>query len=270
MGNEPIEPQVMPSENNSLVSLTVGVERVQKGELNRIVVIESNLSSLFASIKPELTQLASVANSINLDARAINITTDDGLVEANQFLVSLAPCINNAESYKDAFTKTTKKQAKNIDALFKLITDKLEEASTIVRTKTVVYRRRQQEAALEVQRILDQAKREEEERKRVEFEAANPKQVYIPPTPEPQIITPPTVSDTKTIRVDNGQVSYTPKWVFKVIDMDKIPVDVLRAAAGTSRGKEAVEQIIRQRVGGGTRVMDGVDIYDEERATVKG
>lgn len=205
--------------------------------------------------------MQSEARAILERATKLEVTTDSGMLDANQFIVDLAPAIKKATQYKDALTKETKGVLKDVDAVCKSVIDALEGANDTVRRKVIQYRREQEEAQREVQRILEQQQREQEEEAR--------KNNLPPPVITPSVISPPTPSESKTIRVDGGQISYSKKWTFTITDIDKVPEEIVRAAVKTSRGRDALESIIRQRVEGGIRKIEGVVIEETEQSTVR-
>lgn len=244
---DPIEGEVIVP-NNSLVSITTAMQDNQTLLLSKGQA-EGFLINLRTDVGYHLDKIASKVKEVKQGALAMAITTDDQLVNANQFLVDLAPCIKRATEYKDTITKQIKSHTKDIDNLFKSIIDPLTEASTTIRNKTILYRQQQRQAAEEVARILAESGVKDE--------------------PQPITTTPPPVTESKSVRVDGGQVSYTPTWTFEITDINEVPIEHLRTACCTSRGREALESIIRNIVKGGVRKMAGVRIFESEQTTVR-
>ncbi len=246
MGNT-IDPEViMP--NSSIVSITRCIDNSRTTILQPVGKIEDDIADLKDKVKQEASALITAATNILEDARKLEIKTDNTMLNATQLTVDIAPCIKRATQYKDSVTKGIKAAVKDIDGVFKRVIDSLEAASDTYRRKIVQYRKEQDDAAREVAKIL---------------EASNP------PDVTKEAITPPTLAESKTVRMDSGQMSFTKKWTFTITNADAIPIEILRAAVKTAVGGKALESIIRQRVEGGIREISGVRIFETEQTTVR-
>lgn len=177
-------------------------------------------------------------------ANRIVVNSADTLIGASQMVVDIAARIKREKEKQDFLTKPIKTHVKLIDGLFKRVITPLEQARDVIDRKTTAYRLEQQRVQREVQEIL----------------SSEGVEAVAPVTPETQ----------KSIRVEGGQVSYSQRWEFEVTDMAHIPAELLREAANTKRGREALEQVIRGYVNAGRRLIPGVRIYETEKSSVRG
>jgi hypothetical protein len=70
--------------------------------------------------------------------------------------------------------------------------------------------------------------------------------------------------------LEGGRITYAEKWKHEVVDVDQIPVEILRAAVRTKRGGEGLDQTLRGMVDGGVRAIPGVHIFPTEQLAVTG
>ena len=244
--------------NTTVVRISEDIKANRETIKSQVVVGEEVISKLVLEVKVVLTDLIATSQQIQQQATQLTITDDNDLTNANQFLVDLAQPIKRAEDYKDYCTKAIKKSSRDIDNQFKSIITPLETASTLIRSKTVAYRRQQQEDARIVADIIEQ-----------ERIANTPKDQPLPP-PMPQPIIPPTMSEQKSVRVDGGQVSYTKFWDFEIKDITLIPIELLRMVVNRKDGREVLESVIKSQIKAGIRNMEGIRIFENERPAVYG
>jgi len=177
-------------------------------------------------------------------AQKITIKTDKGKVKANEMLVQVKGMLKDAKEKREMIVKPIKEQLLNpVDGFFKRITDPLTKAERLLKVAIGAWIIAEESKARELAEILKDTEKGEG------FDI--------------------TVAPENKIESSNGsRTGVTTVWTFTVDDPDKVPVEHIRAAVKTKRGEEALNQIIRALVDGGTRKIPGVTITESKQISV--
>ena len=185
--------------------------------------------------------LAETVDLVRLSKKII-IKTDKGEGQVNERLVDVKGLLKRAKEEKEEVMKPIKDLIINpIDKHYKTIIPPLQEAERVFKGAIGTYAMKKRDDVKELQSIIHEATGGTAEL------AVIPKAV---------------------VESDDGKSSVTFKWTFEVQEVNLVPVEYLRAAVRTLRGKEALDQIIRSLVDGGTRTLPGVRIFEAPQVAV--
>jgi hypothetical protein len=177
-------------------------------------------------------------------AQKVVIKTDKGMSQVNEMLVRVKELLKDAKEKRELIVKPIKEQLLNpVDAFFKKITDPLIKAEKMFKIAIAERMLAKDRESAELAEMLKDA--DKGGTLSVEF------------APETRIES---SGGSKTVA--------TPVWTFTIDDVDKVPVEYLRSAVRTTRGEEALNQIIRALVSGGTRKIPGVTIKEGKQISV--
>jgi len=175
-------------------------------------------------------------------AQRVTIKTEKGKMEVNDMLIRVKGLLKDAEEKKDQLLKPVKEQlVRPMERFFKDIIGPLEDAERMFKRALSDYLMKKEEEMRELAAILK------------DVDSANS---IVPLAPEIKLES----EDGKSVAVD--------VWKFGVEDVSKVPIQYLRQAVETTRGKEALDQVIRGTVAGGIRTIPGVRIYPEKTIVV--
>ena len=185
--------------------------------------------------------LAETADLVRLSKKIV-IKTDKGEAQVNERLVDVKGLLKRAKDEKDDLLKPIKDLILNpIDKHFKEIIPPLQAAEKVFKVAIGTYAMKKRDEAKELQSLIEEATGGQAEL---------------------------SVIPKATVESENGKSSVTFKWTFEVTDISVVPVEHLRAACQTLRGKEALDQIIRSMVDGGTRSIEGCRIFEAPQVAV--
>lgn len=185
--------------------------------------------------------LAETADLVRLSKKII-IKTDKGEAQVNERLVEAKGLIKRAKEEKASILKPIKDLIINpIDSHYKAIIPPLETAEKMYKAAIGSYAMKKRDDAKELAGIIAEA-------------TGGAAELAVIPKP--------------TVEAENGKSSVTFVMKFEVEDLETVPVEYLKAACRTLRGKEALDQIIRSLVDGGMRNISGVRIFEAPQVAV--
>ena len=185
--------------------------------------------------------LAETADLVRLSKKIV-IKTDKGEAQVNEKLVEVKGLLKRAKEEKAETLKPIKELILNpIDRHYKEIIPPLEVAEKVYKGAIGTYALKKRDDAKELQAIIHEA-------------TGGTAELAVLPKP--------------VVENENGKSSVTFKWTFEVTDIGSVPVEYLRAACQTLRGKEALDQILRSLVDGGTRSIAGCRIFEAPQVAV--
>jgi len=177
-------------------------------------------------------------------AQKVVIKTEKGRDKANEMLVLVKGMLKTAKEKRELLVKPIKEQLLNpMEAFFKRITDPLTKAERMLKGAIGEWMIAEESKARELAAILKDA------------DKSGSLDIMVAP-------------ETKLESNGGSKTIATTVWNFTVEDVDKVPVEHLRAAVRTKRGEEALNQIIRALVDGGTRKIPGVTITEGKQISV--
>jgi len=195
-------------------------------------------------------------DTIALVARAtrFQVTDPASLQKSSGILSDIATAKKRANDLRFSLTKPLDESKKRIMALFSPFIDQFEKATTIIKNKVRDYYFEQEEKArqAEKERLLAEAKREEEIQKAQE-EDREPVVEEIPVIPEVKV-------PEKTVKgVAGGSMTVKKIWKFTIVDPKLIPEEYWIIDEG----------LIREAVRNGAREISGVKIYEDKVVSVR-
>jgi hypothetical protein len=189
------------------------------------------------------------ALALREESHRVVVRDEPSLAAANALVVRIAEMKKSISAQKDLFLRPVKqKLVKPMEEFFRMLEKPLVEEDARLRRSIADYRMRRKEEERELQELLRDAERESG---------------GIPLPVIPTLI--PSVTD-----LEGGRITYAEKWKHEVVDVDQIPVEILRAAVRTKRGGEGLDQTLRGMVDGGVRAIPGVHIFPTEQLAVTG
>lgn len=200
----------------------------------------------------EVVQLTGEASSLEVRADALILETDVDATEATNILGFIATAKKKLEEKRTFFVKPLNEQVKNINNLFKVYNQPLDNADSTLRRKVLAYRQEQNRKRKEEEERL--RKLAEKEQQRIEKKAEKKGL----PAPPPMVM-PVVQSAPKTIRATLGSASTKTVWDFKITDESLIPREYLVVD----------EKKIRAVVKAGIRNIPGVAIFQNEQLAVR-
>ena len=195
-------------------------------------------------------------DTIALVARAtrFQVTDPASLQKSSGILSDIATAKKRANDLRFSLTKPLDESKKRIMALFSPFIDQFEKATKIIKDKVRDYYFEQEEKArqAEKERLLAEAKREEEIQKAQE-EDREPVVEEIPVIPEVKV-------PEKTVKgVAGGSMTVKKIWKFTIVDPKLIPEEYWIIDEG----------LIREAVRNGAREISGVKIYEDKVVSVR-
>lgn len=202
-----------------------------------VITVETGLQKFLFSM-PALDDPLTMAVDKYSGVVQIEIADEEGLQTVAQELVGVKGLIKQLEAKKLELLGPVKEQLiKPIEKWLKPMTKTLEMAEGVRKAAISTYKREQDE--------MMEALRELESKNGGEL----------------------TIQET-LIEVEEGKISTTPKTMFEVENAPLVPEEMVRAAVLTTRGKEALREIIRARIDGGVRKIPGVRVYVDYQVSV--
>lgn len=171
------------------------------------------------------------------------IKTDKGMAQANEMLVSVKTLLKDAEEKRKMIVGPIKAQLLDpVDAFFKRIMDPLKKAEKMFKMAIAERLLTKEKESAELAEMLKEADKNGD--------------LSID------------IVEQRIESTNGSRTSAVDVWTFTVEDVDKVPVEHLRAAVRTKRGEEALNQIIRSLIDGGTRAIPGVVIKQGKQISV--
>ena len=175
-------------------------------------------------------------------ATKVKIKNDKGEVMVNGRLVRVKEMLSKAKSDKELIMRPIKEQLiAPIDAFFDMVIPPLLKAEKMYKSAIGDYMIRKDAEMRELSEAL----------KEVDNSVA-------------------LMPETKIVHENGSTTSATPTWTFELEDgySAKVPVDYLRRAVETKRGREGLEQIIRATIDCGVRKIPGVIVREGRQISV--
>lgn len=177
-------------------------------------------------------------------AQKVTVKTEKGRDKVNEMLVRVKQMMKDAKEKREMIVGPIKDQLLNpVDQFFKRIIDPLTKAEKMFKVALAEWMLAEEKRNKELAEILKEADKNGE------------LDVMV-------------VSENRIESTNGSKTSGTTVWTFTIDDPDKVPVEHLRAAIKTKRGMEALGQIIKSLVDGGTRRIPGVTIKEDKRISV--
>lgn len=193
---------------------------------------------------PELSGAATLVAQASL----LKVESNEQAIEAGRMLVQLKGWRSQVENRRQFFTRPLKEHAKRIEALFKPMLEKLDEADTVIRAKVISYRAKAEVSAREEQqKLLAEAQAAQAEGNN---EAALTLATEAASLDSPQ----------KTMLLDEGSMQVKKVWDFEVEDYAAIPREFFSFD----------EKKVRLALRAGQREIPGIRIFQKEQLAVSG
>jgi len=206
------------------------------------------------SIDAQKKEIEQSTKALVARATKFQITDPASLQKSSGILSDIATAKKRANDLRFSLTKPLDESKKRIMALFSPFIDQFEKATTIIKNKVRDYYFEQEEKArqAEKERLLAEAKREEEIQKAQE-EDREPVVEEIPVIPEVKV-------PEKTVKgVAGGSMTVKKIWKFTIVDPKLIPEEYWIIDEG----------LIREAVRNGAREISGVKIYEDKVVSVR-
>ena len=206
------------------------------------------------SIDAQKKEIEQSTKALVARATKFQITDPASLQKSSGILSDIATAKKRANDLRFSLTKPLDESKKRIMALFSPFIDQFEKATTIIKNKVRDYYFEQEEKArkAEKERLLAEAKREEEIKKAQE-EDREPVVEEIPVIPEVKV-------PEKTVKgVAGGSMTVKKIWKFTIVDPKLIPEEYWIIDEG----------LIREAVRNGAREISGVKIYEDKVVSVR-
>ena len=206
------------------------------------------------SIDAQKKEIEQSTKALVARATKFQITDPASLQKSSGILSDIATAKKRANDLRFSLTKPLDESKKRIMALFSPFIDQFEKATKIIKDKVRDYYFEQEEKArkAEKERLLAEAKREEEIKKAQE-EDREPVVEEIPVIPEVKV-------PEKTVKsVQGGSMTVKKIWKFTIVDEKLIPNEY----------RIVSEQLIREAIRNGAREISGVKIYEDKVVSVR-
>ena len=206
------------------------------------------------SIDAQKKEIEQSTKALVARATKFQITDPASLQKSSGILSDIATAKKRANDLRFSLTKPLDESKKRIMALFSPFIDQFEKATKIIKDKVRDYYFEQEEKArqAEKERLLAEAKREEEIQKAQE-EDREPVVEEIPVIPEVKV-------PEKTVKgVAGGSMTVKKIWKFTIVDPKLIPEEYWIIDEG----------LIREAVRNGAREISGVKIYEDKVVSVR-
>jgi len=206
------------------------------------------------SIDAQKKEIEQSTKALVARATKFQITDPASLQKSSGILSDIATAKKRANDLRFSLTKPLDESKKRIMALFSPFIDQFEKATTIIKNKVRDYYFEQEEKArqAEKERLLAEAKREEEIQKAQE-EDREPVVEEIPVIPEVKV-------PEKTVKgVAGGSMTVKKIWKFTIVDEKLIPNEY----------RIVSEQLINEAIRNGARDIPGCRIYEDKIISVR-
>jgi len=206
------------------------------------------------SIDAQKKEIEQSTKALVARATKFQITDPASLQKSSGILSDIATAKKRANDLRFSLTKPLDESKKRIMALFSPFIDQFEKATTIIKNKVRDYYFEQEEKArqAEKERLLAEAKREEEIQKAQE-EDREPVVEEIPVIPEVKV-------PEKTVKgVAGGSMTVKKIWKFTIVDEKLIPNEY----------RIVSEQLINEAIRNGAREISGVKIYEDKVVSIR-
>jgi len=206
------------------------------------------------SIDAQKKEIEQSTKALVARATKFQITDPASLQKSSGILSDIATAKKRANDLRFSLTKPLDESKKRIMALFSPFIDQFEKATKIIKDKVRDYYFEQEEKArqAEKERLLAEAKREEEIQKAQE-EDREPVVEEIPVIPEVKV-------PEKTVKgVAGGSMTVKKIWKFTIVDEKLIPNEY----------RIVSEQLINEAIRNGAREISGVKIYEDKVVSVR-
>jgi len=188
------------------------------------------------------------ASALVAQASLLTVDTQEKAIEAGRMLVQLKGWKTQVEQRRQFFTRPLKEHAKRIEALFKPLSEKLDEADATIRTKVLAYRAEAEKKAREEQaKLMEQAQ---------EAQATGDNDsALLLATQATELAAP-----QKTMLLDEGSMQTKKVWDFEVEDHAAIPREFFSFD----------EKKVRLAIRSGQREIPGLRIFQKEQLAISG
>ena len=206
------------------------------------------------SIDAQKKEIEQSTKALVARATKFQITDPASLQKSSGILSDIATAKKRANDLRFSLTKPLDESKKRIMALFSPFIDQFEKATKIIKDKVRDYYFEQEEKArqAEKERLLAEAKREEEIQKAQE-EDREPVVEEIPVIPEVKV-------PEKTVKgVAGGSMTVKKIWKFTIVDEKLIPNEY----------RIVSEQLINEAIRNGAREISGVKIYEDKVVSIR-
>ena len=206
------------------------------------------------SIDAQKKEIEQSTKALVARATRFQVTDPASLQKSSGILSDIATAKKRANDLRFSLTKPLDESKKRIMALFSPFIDQFEKATKIIKNKVRDYYFEQEEKArqAEKERLLAEAKREEEIQKAQE-EDREPVVEEIPVIPEVKV-------PEKTVKgVAGGSMTVKKIWKFTIVDEKLIPNEY----------RIVSEQLINEAIRNGAREISGVKIYEDKVVSVR-
>jgi len=206
------------------------------------------------SIDAQKKEIEQSTKALVARATRFQVTDPASLQKSSGILSDIATAKKRANDLRFSLTKPLDESKKRIMALFSPFIDQFEKATKIIKDKVRDYYFEQEEKArqAEKERLLAEAKREEEIQKAQE-EDREPVVEEIPVIPEVKV-------PEKTVKgVAGGSMTVKKIWKFTIVDEKLIPNEY----------RIVSEQLINEAIRNGAREISGVKIYEDKVVSVR-
>ena len=195
------------------------------------------LTKIQEGLKPTIKQLME-------DQLTYDPFKDNDYLEQGSFLLSkLANAKKEIENQRLAFTKPLNESLKSINIFFKTFSEPIEQADRELRDKLAKHRRE-----LEYQRLEEQMKRDEENKRLAKLAEESGKSLIVQPS----------LPEVPDLNSKIGAVVVKKVWTFKVENKEAVPNQYL----------DINEVKIRAAINSGIREISGIIIYQEDRVSL--
>lgn len=215
---------------------------------------------------PQTRESVALVGKLSEGARALAIVGEAGEQVAAQLLVRIKSTLNAVEKRRLELTRPVNALVKELNAIYKLVTDPLERAERDVKAKVARWRAEVEEKNRKAQAEADRLKREAQKNEDVAFESDDPVERELADQQaerqrakanEALLATP---APSGTVKVGGGASMSSrkvPKW--KVVDEKLVPRMFLMV------NDKAVNGAVR----GGSRAIPGLEIWEEDEVVVR-
>jgi len=186
------------------------------------------------------------ANQLVAQAALLQVSTQEQAMEAGRMLVQLKTWKGQVEQKRQFFTRPLKEHVKRVEALFKPLIERLDEADAVIRGKVLNYRVESERLAREEQaKLMEQAQA---------AQASGNDEVAL------ALATQASESNAgqKTMMLDEGSMQVKRVWDFEVEDYAAIPREFFSFD----------EKKVRLAIRAGQREIPGIRVFQKEQLAV--
>lgn len=188
------------------------------------------------------------ASQLVAQAALLQVTNEAESIEAGRMLVQLKSWKAQVEQKRQFFTRPLKEHVKRIEAMFKPVVERLDEADGVIRGKVLNYRAEAEKNAREAQaRLMEQAEAAQQE--------GNSDAALALATEATEA-----VNTQKTMLLDEGSMQVKKVWDFEVEDYAAIPREFFSFD----------EKKVRLAIRAGQRDIAGLRIFQKDQLAVSG